>query len=101
MIVEKDSFGFPFAVDGTGKVSISGGDEAIRGRIELLRKQGVPYADQIILARSHLTLARVTSVLEELGVPLLYLGDLFERHDVRDLLSLVSIGAEPGGVGAP
>ncbi len=73
--------------------------EAIRGRIELLRKQGVPYSDQVILARSHLTLARVTSVLEELGVPLLYLGDLFERDDVRDLLSLVSIGAEPGGVG--
>jgi DNA helicase-2/ATP-dependent DNA helicase PcrA len=73
--------------------------EAIRRRIELLRKQGVPYADQVILARSHLTLARVTSVLEELGVPLLYLGDLFERDDVRDLLSLVSIGAEPGGVG--
>ncbi|MDH5624568.1 MAG: GPW/gp25 family protein [Nitrospira sp.] len=33
MIVEQDSFGFPFAVDGTGKVSVSGGDEAIRGRI--------------------------------------------------------------------
>lgn len=33
MIVETDSFGFPFAVDGTGKVAVSGGDEAIRGRI--------------------------------------------------------------------
>lgn len=73
--------------------------EAIQTRIELLRKQGVAYGDQIILARSHLTLARVTSVLEELGVPLLYLGDLFERGDVRFLLSLISIGAEPGGVG--
>ena len=33
MIVEKDSFGFPFAVDEAGGVSVSGGDEAIRGRI--------------------------------------------------------------------
>ncbi len=40
---------------------------------------GVLYADQVILARSHLTLARITGVLEQLGVPLLYLGDLFER----------------------
>lgn len=28
-----DSFGFPFAIDATGRVSASGGDEAIRGRI--------------------------------------------------------------------
>jgi len=33
MIVEKDSFGFPFAVDAAGHVSANGGDEAIRGRI--------------------------------------------------------------------
>ncbi|HMS82451.1 MAG TPA: GPW/gp25 family protein [Nitrospira sp.] len=33
MIVEKDSFGFPFVMDGAGQVSVSGGDEAIRGRI--------------------------------------------------------------------
>lgn len=33
MIVEKNSFSFPFAVDAGGHISISGGDEAIRGRI--------------------------------------------------------------------
>lgn len=74
--------------------------EAIRDRIEFLRQQGVPYGEQVILARTHLTLARVTSVLEELGVPLLYLGDLFERDDIRPLLSLVSLGAESGGFGS-
>jgi superfamily I DNA/RNA helicase len=73
--------------------------EAIGARIEELREQGVPYRDQIILARTHLTLARITGVLERLGVPLLYLGDLFERPEIRDLLSLVAIDAEYGGVG--
>jgi len=73
--------------------------EAIRDKIEEFRANGVPYADQAILARSHLTLARVTGILEQLGVPLLYLGDLFERQDVRDLLSLVSLDAETGNVG--
>jgi len=73
--------------------------EAIRERIEELRRTGVPYRDQVILARSHLTLARITGILEELGVPLLYLGDLFERKEIRDLLSLVALGAETGGIG--
>jgi DNA helicase-2/ATP-dependent DNA helicase PcrA len=73
--------------------------EAIRERIEDLRTQGVPYGGQAILARSHLTLARITSVLEQLGVPLLYLGDLFERKEIRDLLSLISLDAEYGGIG--
>jgi len=73
--------------------------EAIRNRIETLRGQGVPYGEQALLARSHLTLARITGILEQLGVPLLYLGDLFERTEIRDLLSLVSIDAEAGGIG--
>jgi superfamily I DNA/RNA helicase len=72
---------------------------AIRDQIEALRANGVSYRDQAILARSHLTLSRITDVLEQLGVPLLYLGDLFERDDVRDLLSLVAIDAEFGGIG--
>ena len=73
--------------------------EAIRDKIEELRKKGVTYSDQVILARSHLTLARITGVLEQLGVPLLYLGDLFERKEIRDLLSLVALDAEFGGIG--
>ncbi|MDR6126770.1 DNA helicase-2/ATP-dependent DNA helicase PcrA [Sphingomonas sp. SORGH_AS802] len=72
---------------------------AIRDRIEGLKAAGVAYRDQAILARSHLTLGRLTSVLERLGVPLLYLGDLFERGEIRDLLSLVALDAEFGGLG--
>ncbi|MBN9550806.1 MAG: ATP-dependent helicase, partial [Alphaproteobacteria bacterium] len=73
--------------------------EAIRDKIEALRLEGVPYSDQAILARTHLTLARITGVLEQLGVPLVYLGDLFERDEIRNLLSLLAIDAEPGGIG--
>ena len=56
--------------------------EAIRDKIEEFRAKGVPYSDQAILARTHLTLARITGILEQLGVPLLYLGDLFERKEI-------------------
>jgi DNA helicase II / ATP-dependent DNA helicase PcrA len=73
--------------------------EAIRAKIEQLRKAGIRYGEQAILARTHLTLARITRILEHLGVPLLYLGDLFERSEIRDLLSLVALDAEYGGIG--
>lgn len=79
--------------------SVAGEAAAIRDRVLELSRQGIALSDQVVLARSHLTLARVTSVLEQLGVPLLYLGDLFEREEVRDLLSLLSIDTERGGVG--
>jgi DNA helicase II / ATP-dependent DNA helicase PcrA len=79
--------------------SLSAEAEAIQEKIEALRAAGVPYRDQTILARTHLTLARITGILEQLGVPLLYLGDLFERSEIRDLLSLVALDAEFGGIG--
>lgn len=79
--------------------TLSAEGEAIRDAIERLRAEGVPYRDQAILARTHLTLARITGILEQLGVPLLYLGDLFERPEIRDLLSLIALDAEFGGVG--
>lgn len=79
--------------------TVAGEAAAIRDQIERLKAQGIGYRDQVILARSHLTLSRITKVLEYLNVPLLYLGDLFERPEIRDLLSLVSIDAEMGGLG--
>ncbi len=79
--------------------SIAAEAAAIHTHIENLRAKGIPYRDQAILARSHLTLERITGVLERRGVPLLYLGDVFERREIRDLLSLLSIDVEPGGIG--
>lgn len=73
--------------------------EAMAATVARLRSDGVTHGDQAILARSHLTLARITAILEQLGVPLLYLGDLFERSEIRDLLSLIGLGAEFGDVG--
>lgn len=81
--------------------SVAAEAEAIKDKIFELRSRGVAFANQTILARSHLTLSRITGVLEALGVPLLYLGDLFEREEVRDLLSLLALDAEHGAVGLP
>ena len=87
------------AVTMTVAPSLAAEAEAIRDKIESLRQAGIPYGEQVILARTHLTLARITGILEQLGVPLLYLGDLFEREEIRNLLSLLAIDAEYGGIG--
>ena len=67
--------------------------------IELQRTSGIPYRQQAILCRSHTNLGRVAAELEGLGVPVLYLGNLFERPEVRDMLSLLSLACEPDGRG--
>ena len=59
------------------------------------RSQGIAYRDQAILCRSHNNLARFASRLEAQGIPVLYLGDLFERPEVRDMLALISLTCEP------
>ena len=57
--------------------------------------QGCAYRDQAVLCRSHTYLARFALRLEALGIPVLYLGDLFERSEIRDLLALISFTCEP------
>lgn len=61
------------------------------------KSDGCNYRDQAILCRSHTTMARIGTRLEEAGVPILYLGDLFEREEVRDLLSLISLACKGNG----
>ena len=63
--------------------------------IERYRSQGTPYRDQVVLCRVHGNLEKIAFGLEAAGVPVLYLGDLFERPEVSDLLALLSFTAEP------
>jgi DNA helicase-2/ATP-dependent DNA helicase PcrA len=57
----------------------------------------IAYREQAVLCRSHTALARIADRLERAGVPVLYLGDVFERPEVRDLLSLLSLACEGDG----
>lgn len=73
--------------------------EGIARHIQKNSKFGIPFREQAIICRSHKTLARIAKFLEEEGIPILYLGDLFERPEIRDLLSLLSLTCEPDGEG--
>ena len=57
----------------------------------------IAYREQAVLCRSHTALARIAARLEHADVPVLYLGDVFERPEVRDLLSLLSLACEGDG----
>ncbi len=52
---------------------------------------GIAYRDQAVLGRVHSTLEHFAEGLERAGVPVLYLGNLFERDEIRDLLSLIAL----------
>ena len=73
--------------------------EGLAKEIESQLAAGIPYSDQAVLCRSHTYLRRVGAEIERLGVPVLYLGNLFERPEVRDMLSLLSLTCEPDGRG--
>jgi DNA helicase-2/ATP-dependent DNA helicase PcrA len=66
---------------------------AIAQEVARRRAAGIPYCDQAVLCRSHAALARIAAHLEAAGVPVLYLGDLFERAEIRDLLALLSLAS--------
>lgn len=63
--------------------------------VERYRRQGILHRDQAVLCRVHGNLEKIAVGLEAAGVPVLYLGDLFERPEVSDLLALQSFAAEP------
>ena len=52
-----------------------------------------------VLARTHGVLSHIAGHLERVGVPALYFGDFFQRPEIRDLLSLLSIAGERDGLG--
>lgn len=67
----------------------------IAATITRRKAEGIAYRDQAVLCRSHGNLELIALGLEAAGVPVLYLGDLFERPEVSDLLALLSFVAEP------
>ncbi len=73
--------------------------EGIAQAIKEETSQGGAFHRHAVLARTHGVLSRVAAHLERVGIPSLYFGDFFERHEIRDLLCLVSVAGEGDGLG--
>ncbi|NOT20412.1 MAG: UvrD-helicase domain-containing protein [Sideroxydans sp.] len=59
--------------------------------IEEMHRAGHHYRDQAVLCTGNEKLSILGQDLERLGIPVLFLGSLFERPEVKDLLALLSI----------
>lgn len=62
-----------------------------------LQQAGVPLRDQAMLFRSNSRLSAYAAALEKRGIAVLHLGSLFERDEIRNLLSLLSFIADSAG----
>ena len=71
--------------------------EGIAACIEDLKTKKVDYRNQVVLCRTNKRLNEIASGLEARGIPVLHLGSLFEREEIRDLLALLSLAIDPFG----
>ena len=67
--------------------------EAVVASIRELEARGVALRDQAVLCRSNGRLNQLATGLEARGVPILHLGSIFERDEVRDMLAILSLVA--------
>lgn len=71
--------------------------EGIAAAIRELERGGVRLRDQAVLCRTNARLNDIAAGLEARKIPVLHLGSLFERDEVRDLLALMSLAVDPFG----
>lgn len=64
---------------------------ALAEAIEELHANGYTYRDQAVLCTGNDRLSSIGQDLERLGLPVLFLGSLFERPEVKDLIALLSL----------
>jgi superfamily I DNA/RNA helicase len=65
--------------------------DAVADSIKAMRDQDFAYRDQALLCSGNDRLAKLGAGLEARGIPILYLGSLFERPEVKDLLAWLSL----------
>ena len=74
-------------------------EEGVAASIRELEASGVRLRDQAVLCRSNRRLDEIAAALEARGIPVLHLGSLFEREEVRDLLAILSLAIDRFGDG--
>ena len=83
----------------TVAASAAGEAGAIARKVRDHIGRGGKFKDQAVICRTHKQLAKLAKALSERGVPVFYLGDLFERDEIRDLLALLDLKHDSNGFG--
>ena len=64
---------------------------AVADAIEEMRRAGYSYREQAVLCTGNEKLSTLAQELERAEIPVLFLGSLFERPEVKDLFALLTI----------
>lgn len=72
---------------------------AIAEAIEERQREGCTYREQAVLCTGNEKLSQIGQDLERLGIPVLFLGSLFERPEIKDLMSLLTILSDRRAMG--
>ena len=79
------------AISFTTADDLAGEAGFVAAQIRQKQLSGVPFKEQAILARTNNILHKFARDLIKHDIPVLYLGNLFERPETRDLLSLLAL----------
>jgi superfamily I DNA/RNA helicase/Zn-dependent peptidase ImmA (M78 family) len=84
-----------FRVVGSADDEIS----AVAAAVQSQQEAGIPFREQTLLCGSNARLNKLAEGLEARDIPVLHLGSLFERPEIKDLLSLLSMLTDAHAVG--
>ena len=73
--------------------------EELTLRISAACGAGIAFRDQAVICRGNERLGEVARGLESRGIPVLYLGPLFDRPEVKEALALLSLLDDPLAIG--
>ncbi len=76
---------------------IGGEVRSVADVIKKHQEEGIAWRDQAVICRTHRQLVEMSEGLTRLEVPVFYLGDVFERSKIRDLLSLLDLSIRNHG----
>lgn len=73
--------------------------DEIAARIRQAHAEGCAYKDQAVLCKGNDRVSAIARGLEERGIPVLYLGPLFDRPEVKEALAILSLLTDPRAMG--
>lgn len=68
-------------------------------RITASLSNSISFRDQAVICKGNARLAEIASGLEARGIPVLFLGPLFDRPEIKEALSLLSLVIDPRAMG--
>lgn len=66
---------------------------------QALTADGVAYRNQVVLASTHKTCGAAAEALNQASIPALYLGDIFQREEIKNLLTVLHALVDRSGSG--